>query len=324
MRQMASILWKDLRGLRWELAGWIALNAVFAATWPALAATGNVRSYLFVPFFSGIPVLVGACGTLLAIRIVQADPLVGTTATWRTRPLSRLSWLAAKLLLVAVVVVAIPSLAEALLALSLGMRVQDVVVVAVIGAAWWAVWAAPGMAVGAIAPSFARAFLVAIGAVALMALFRTQVSPALERVALPLGWSSSLAQSQILMSSLVMVGGALTVVIHQVLSLRVIRSCVLATIALLCFLVVADAWQWDVARALPSRREFAVDPAVIDPDRVTVELEPGPGREWSAYPHRNSPAVITKAADVVSAHGLPDGVWVEAVARDEHLQLGAR
>ena len=41
---------------------------------------------------------------LLAVRVVQIDPLVGTTAAWRTMPLSRGPFLWAKLLLVAAAV----------------------------------------------------------------------------------------------------------------------------------------------------------------------------------------------------------------------------
>ena len=37
MKQMASLLWKDLRGLRWELAAWLALNVALAIARPGLA-----------------------------------------------------------------------------------------------------------------------------------------------------------------------------------------------------------------------------------------------------------------------------------------------
>ncbi len=97
----------DIRAQRWLIAAWAAM-LVAACTIEALKIEASL-AYPLLALSLGRIVL----GWVLAIRIVHADPLDGTSAFWLTRPLSPRMLLAAKaglicaLLLVAPAIVAL-------------------------------------------------------------------------------------------------------------------------------------------------------------------------------------------------------------------------
>jgi hypothetical protein len=94
----------DLRANRWLVAAWAAMLAAACAI-EAL----KLEASLAIPLFAlslGRVVL----GWVLAIRIVHADPLDGTSAFWLTRPLSRRMLLAAKGGLIGMLLLVVPAI----------------------------------------------------------------------------------------------------------------------------------------------------------------------------------------------------------------------
>lgn len=100
MNMVLHLIWKDIRRFRWWLVAWVALLGVlwsvifilkwFIFQWAPLAAP------LVVPFQTGLLNWIGTLFLIFfVIKLVQEDPLTGSTAFWLTRPLKRWNlWLA--------------------------------------------------------------------------------------------------------------------------------------------------------------------------------------------------------------------------------------
>ena len=95
------IVKKDLRALRWPLLVWVALIAAkLSIGIVILTIDGAGDGKLFETLDALSKLLAGleCFGVVLVAALVQEDMLVGTTAFWRTRPISGGRLLAAKLL----------------------------------------------------------------------------------------------------------------------------------------------------------------------------------------------------------------------------------
>ena len=120
MKSNSNLTWhivkKDIRQTAPAVATWLALVVASALVvrlveMPVeVAMGGEVKSWL-----NGMRVVVGSLagaggvlGVLLVAQLVQEDSLVGTEATWRTRPIGRGRLLAAKLLGAAVMFIVAP------------------------------------------------------------------------------------------------------------------------------------------------------------------------------------------------------------------------
>lgn len=114
MRLILHQAMKDVRAQRWLVAAWAAALLAICAieglkldvffTTPDAAGRGRTLVYMLVALGATRAVL----GWLLAVRIVHADPLDGTSAFWLTRPLSPRMLLAAKLGLIGTLLVLVP------------------------------------------------------------------------------------------------------------------------------------------------------------------------------------------------------------------------
>ena len=107
MNQTLHIFRKDFRRLRWEILAALALTALFACAqsrYPWHTLYGRALSILDLSF------IVLLAWFYLIARVVHEEPLVGDNAFWLSRPYSRKSLLAAKILFIAVFV-SLPALA---------------------------------------------------------------------------------------------------------------------------------------------------------------------------------------------------------------------
>jgi hypothetical protein len=94
----------DIRAERWLVAAWAAM-LLASCTIEALKLEGSL-GFALAALAPGRVVL----GWVLAIRIVHADPLDGTSAFWLTRPLSPRMLLAAKCGLIGALLLAVPAI----------------------------------------------------------------------------------------------------------------------------------------------------------------------------------------------------------------------
>ena len=116
---MANILpylfTKDLRRLRLLLCVWFVIIGIKTYLYTAGAYTfyNNFEYQMFQPFlFQLFRFLDTFLIVVLIPMIIQDEPLVGTTAFWFTRPLSRQQVLSTKFLMVSILLVLVPLLVE--------------------------------------------------------------------------------------------------------------------------------------------------------------------------------------------------------------------
>lgn len=141
MRLVWHIAKKDMRRLAPAAGVWLGLlvMAALVMTWAAIsddvARSGDVRGWL-INLKVAVGCLTGtamALGTLLVAQLVQEDPLTGSAAMWRTRPMGAGRLWLAKVCAVGLVFVGAPVVALTPVWLASGFSL----------ASWWA--AASGM-----------------------------------------------------------------------------------------------------------------------------------------------------------------------------------
>jgi hypothetical protein len=119
MKLLAHLLMNDVRRFRGLIAIWIALVVAGVALYawsPTLA--GEPRRFAAVQTIAGLLWLTRQLFRVILIaRLVHADPAVGSTAFWMTRPVPPRSLLASKVALVFGLTVAVPAAGDLLLGL---------------------------------------------------------------------------------------------------------------------------------------------------------------------------------------------------------------
>src|SRR5260370_13030118 len=103
MKQTLHIFRKDVRRLRWEILGALALMAVYAWTQlhPWVFLEEGFQQLKLSPLVINLSPLVVLGWWYLIARLVQQEPLAGDRQFWVTRPYSWKSLLAAKALFIA-------------------------------------------------------------------------------------------------------------------------------------------------------------------------------------------------------------------------------
>jgi hypothetical protein len=117
MRQTLQIFAKDVRSLRYEIGVTLALVTAFVFFQVAEPRLHGL----------GTPFLIVIAGWLLTVRVVHEEALPGTRQYWLTRPYSRASLLAAKILFLITLIVIPKTIADVILALNAGFSFRELV-----------------------------------------------------------------------------------------------------------------------------------------------------------------------------------------------------
>jgi hypothetical protein len=270
---MISHLFKtDLRRTRILLGVWALLIAV-----QSLLAGWSVRpgDQVMQGLFQTISLLIPLVQVLLLVVIVphliQEEPLVGTTAFWFTRPISRRSLLGAKALF-ASVLIGIPLFVEVgvlaangVIARDIGLAIPEIILAQLSVVVYVATLAV-------LTPNFGR-FAVA-GAIILFALVLFSVATSLlglfagpDALAAKLR-DYALIKSRTIVSDLIVVFGGGSVIISQYLTRRTRRSVVLALVVGTLIVLTGNFWPWTILRTAP----LAGAGEKIDPAGITLSI----------------------------------------------------
>ncbi len=232
--RVVLVLWLLLVVLQFGLAGWNvkpgdAVMQTFAET---LFGLLTVFNYLVV--------------LVLVPLIVHQEPLVGTTAFWFTRPLSRGTVLASKALFV-LLLLALPILAQSIVFLANGVTLHDTLLAApelLISQLCWILIIAT---LAVLTPNFARFAIVgaAVLIVWYLVLFILQMVLVMRNPQAYASTLASLTASRGLVSSLVLIAFGGSVVLLQYLSRRFTLAVTLAVASLGFSLLVQYVWPWD-------------------------------------------------------------------------------
>jgi len=246
--------------------------------------------------------------------VILADPLVGTTGFWLTRPISRSTLLRSKALFAALVIVLPAVLVQMVVFAANGMTLHYVALVApdVILEKLTVILAVA--AVAALTPSFGRFAIV--GAAIVVALFAEEIAASWLRFLTSENQSLSLTRSRDVATCLWVICGGGAVVAHQYLTRKANRSMIVAAIVGLATVPTQHLWRWDfMAPALPKN---GAPP--FDVSRVKIELDGNIStQEISTASSHGAP--VKQIEGAVDAVGLSLTYPVQPKRIRPHLQL---
>ena len=171
MKLTWHIVRKDLRRLAWPVAAWVAF-VVVAAIWfgGSHMPTEAVPAHDLYRWIGGLSMFAGwavgmqiVTGFLLAGHLVLEDTVVGTTAFWLTRPLTRGRLLAAKITAGGLLLVVAPTLALVPVWLANGFSLRELMLAAGEFVVWQAVTLLVAFAFASLTANLGQFFFAAVG-----------------------------------------------------------------------------------------------------------------------------------------------------------------
>ncbi len=312
MSLILHLMKKDARYLRYELAIYLLLvllqEAVVLSGVDARFTGAGVAGLTF-----GFWMLI-ACQSVLAIvfavQLVQSDTAIGTTAFWRTRPISTSRLLAAKFALAFAGLLVAPFIFDVLTSLVLGMSTS-----AAAAGAWSslfgrAVILVSALALAAVTVEFGRFAISAIAVTVGLVLTQwTMIFFAPQAFALRSDeFSSTLQASRSEVLCLSFIAWGFAVVLHQYLTFQRVRSLILVPVAVVASVATMNLWHVDFRdRPLP-----LVDRSRVDPERVELWVNPG-SVTWQdvSLVQRSTSSTALRIWGQISMSGAPANLFFE-------------
>jgi len=258
---------KDLFKLKWLLLGYTFLVIVAAAmNIGSLRMSENLVLRLQLPMLGYmISFLAGLVSIVMIPLLIQEDALVGTTAFWFTRPIARRDLLIAKMTFLVLFIVLLPLVAELLVmtinhipAHYLWLAAPEIIIKN-IGAI------VPVLILAALTVRFSHFAMIGIGIVAgvgvLSILFTLLISFGGLTSIVYNAWAVrdySLQLSKELVSSLLMITGGLTLVVHQYLTRKTARTISWAVAGFIVLQVMQFFWRIDLLESTTTKISTAL------------------------------------------------------------------
>jgi len=255
---------KDIFRTRIVLALWLILVVLqFSLIGWNIKPGDNVMQTLATTLYELLTVFNYLLILVLVPLLIHQEPLVGTTAFWFTRPLAHSTVLVSKIYYV-LLLVTLPILAQSIVFLVNGVTLHDVAL------------AAPELfldeissvliiaTLAVLTPNFARFAIV--GAIILiiwwLGLFVLQMVQLMRNPQAYVSTLASLTASRGLVSSLILIGFGVSVILLQYLARRVKLAISLAVTSVILSLLASHFWPWDFMKPsahLVQDSEFKAD-----------------------------------------------------------------
>jgi len=238
---------KDILRTRVVLGLWLLLVVVQFALVGWNLKPGDALMQSLFPMLSGLLIFFNYLLVLVLVPLlVHQEPLVGTTAFWFTRPLSRATVLASKALFV-FLLIALPILAQSIVFLANGVTLHDVALAVpelIISNLSWILIIA---SLSVLTPNFARFAIIGASVLIIwfLSLFVLQLVLMMRN---PQGYVSTLASltsSRDLVFSLITLGFGCAVVLLQYLTRRFALALALTVAGAILGLLAMYLWPWD-------------------------------------------------------------------------------
>lgn len=320
---------KDARHLRILLVVWfllVVLQAALSGTGLAGSADDMVMQMLFqtlsflVPLFQYILILV------MIPMLVHGEPLVGVTAFWFTRPISRQTLLKSKLVFVGLLILLPPFLAEMLMLASNGATAAQIVLAVpeILLERISGLMIAVVLAV--LTPSFARFAVVGVSVfiafmlISWIAMMARMFIDAASFMTSNTQWS--LIASRQIIIHVVSITAGLTIALNQYLTRRTSRSVFVAVLGALALMLVQHAWPWSF---MPSGAWKAPVAGTIDEESLRISMDTSDIRVSDHFEFRRSKQRRKTVKGVIKVEGLPPThvAAVESVSADLKLNDGS-
>lgn len=262
MNVVTHIFKKDLRRSRLLLTAWLFLLAL---EFLLIGIAGTSFEPQSEPAKNTYEMLQGLTPTLrwLALIVIvplliQEEPLVGTTAFWFTRPISRGSLLKSKTLFVLVILTLPPLVAELIVLAANGTTIHDLLLAApeIMLLQLLVILCAAVLAV--LTPDFGRfAIVVVVGVlgVFLLAVLINSIMVWVAALNPKPGFGppepASLMHSTGVAARLLAVAAAAVMIVHQYLTRKTARTIGGLVVAAMVVLLAAFEWHWDFFKPKP-------------------------------------------------------------------------
>jgi hypothetical protein len=238
---------KDMRRTRVVLGLWLALVVMRFALigWNASPGDTAMQS-----LFATLSVLTSVLGMLLILvlvpLVIHQEPLVGTSAFWFTRPLSRSTLLRAKGCY-ALILVLLPLIVQSIVFLTNGVTVHDVALAVPELLLSQMSWMLAVATLAVLTPSFGRFVIVGASVLVIeyLVAFGLQIFRLFHDMLGLVNTPASLTQSRSIVSSLILIGFGLVIVIGQYFTRRTARSIGLAIAGLVLSELAGQLWPWN-------------------------------------------------------------------------------
>lgn len=270
LMQIRHLVGYDVRAVRIPLLVWalvLATQAALLLIGPAglgvsLVSLGPSRG---AGLGYGVLVVRLALTAILVALVVERDPLVGTTAFWRTRPIPRRRLLASKVVTILLLVVLVPGVVTFAVLVALGVPLPAAARGALSVGLEQAVVATFALAAAALTANLAHFVIAAFAGLT----FVMTVLAILPFVATSASWPRDLAMGWASgVFSAIAGAGAVAAVVHQFLTLRTGRSA--AVMASLLVVATVTGVLWHPLEA--ERDARPVSASLLTPDALSVQV----------------------------------------------------
>jgi ABC-type transport system involved in multi-copper enzyme maturation permease subunit len=321
MNIVTHILKKDIRRERVLLAVWLLLLVL---QFVLIGSSINPGDLLMQAVYRVLSVLVPLFQALVLIvvipHMIQEEPLVGTTAFWFTRPISRGTLLKSKTLFALLVLALPPLVAEIIVLAANGATGHDLCLAAPEIVMEQLAFIVCVAILAVITPNFGR--FAVLGAVVLVAmillLYGVQLSRLYfrpERYIDP-ATRFSLTKSRGVAGEVLMIVVAGTLIAHQYLTRKTTRTIAGAVIGVALVLTAQSFWPWDFLKPKPlpgndpnfdaGALKVSLIGKITTSDVVTLRGQEAPSKNIMAR---------------VQMVGIPKGYVVQDQGVDPHLVL---
>lgn len=314
---------KDCLSLRWLLFVWgvlILLQSFLVGT-AGLGASDWIGHLAYKMAAAVIPLLQSLLVVIMVPLLVHEEPLVGTSAAWLTRPLSRRTLLGSKALFALAVFVIPPLAAELGLLAASGVSPSDMALAGAEILLTQAALVVGAAALASVTPSFARFVVWAVALIAASMLLGLALGigqlygnpDKLWRLADP-----ELLRAQKVVGLFLTLLLGTTVVVHQYLTRRTRRSVLVGGGGLVLLTAVQVAWSGGLPPPPPlsprgfdaSQVEASVKPETVDAtDALSLRASTTPRKMVSAAAECKGipPASFCRLEELRAALKYPDG-----------------
>ena len=303
LRTIGHQVWTDTRGLALNLTAWgIVLGAQAALLVLHPSAWTNVRGGMLYSPDILVPAIRVIDTVLLTVLVVHRDPAVGTTAFWRTRPISGGTMWASKVAWTALWVVGAPAAVTLVLFAGLGLGIPDAAYGGLLVAFDQAMMAGIVLMAAAITDSLAHFVVASFAGVAIYGTAMTTLQRPL-RALLPQIEATGSWRPQAVWSVLMCAGGiAVLAIAYQ--TRRVVVAAVLIGIVLCSSAVALTSIHWTWGDWTPRPANVSLPGS----ERTTVAVVPDSiwvvnnGQDGE----RNAPKQISLYGDLDVSGAPPD------------------
>lgn len=267
---------KDVRHLRVLLIIWfllVGLQAAMSGSGITARADDMVLTAVFQTLSFLIPMLQYLVLLVMIPLLIHDEPLVGTTAFWFTRPISRKALLSSKSLFVGALLVLPPLFAEIVVLACNGITLRHILLAIPEILASRCVFVLIVSVFAVLTPSFARFAIVGVSFWVVVMLISWAVQIArlffgaeemLQRMA-----DLSLTQSREVVTSIIILVVGVFVVCFQYLTRKTKQSVCVAIVGYLLVMSMQHLWTWNFM-ALP---KVEVKKEIIDADSVSIAID---------------------------------------------------